>query len=326
MKPAYRAAIVAAVVVAAGCSPSKTNIASVNGKQITNEQLADYMTKGPEAQAALRTLVVESMLEDEASKKGVSVSDPDISNYLQARKDQLPPGQFEEAMANEGTTDARIRRTARMDLLRRAIEMKDAKVSPESIQKEYDTDSQNTYSRPEWVQVGTIVTKDKADAVNAASALKQGAGFAETAMKFTLPEAKQQITQPQWIGIVKGALIDERHRPLDRIDPAIAAIIKKTAQGQTSPPIAFPKTPYQRLFYIVKRVPGGKLPLDEVKGDAAYSVAAANNQLKTTVLEDLVKEAKIEIQADQFKGIVGPDGHLRMSSPPQARAQPQQQQ
>lgn len=321
MKPAFRAVVAATVVVAAGCSPSKTNIASVNGKEITNEQLADYMTKGPEAQGALRTLVVESMLQDEAAKQGVSVSDTEISNYLQARKDQLPPGQFEEEMAAAGTTDARIRRNARMDLLQRAIAMKGAKVSPESIKKEYDTDARNVYSRPEWVKVGTIVTKDKADALNAASALKQGADFVHTANQFTAPVAKQQLAPPQWIGIVKGGLIDDHHRPIGQIDPTIAAAIKATPQGQASAPMGIPKTPYQRLFYVEKRVPGGKLPLDEVKDDIAYSIAAGNNQIKSSMLEDLVKDAKIEVQADQFKGILGPDGHLRMAAPAQAQAQ-----
>jgi parvulin-like peptidyl-prolyl isomerase len=314
MKPAYRAAIAAAVIVAAGCSPSKTNVATVNGKEISNQQLAEYMEKGPEAQAALRTLILESMLQDEAAKAGASVSDTDISNYLQARKDQVPPGRFEEAMASEGTTDARIRRDARIELLRRAIEIKDAKVSPESIKKQYDTDTQNVYSRPEWVQIGTIITKDKTDALNAADALKQGAGFPETATKFSVPQARQQSTQLQWIGIVKGGLVDERHRPISQLDPAITAAIKKTPQGQASAPIGIAKTAYQRLFYIAKRVPGGKIPLDEVKADIAYSIAASNNQLKTNTMDDLVKNAKIEIPSDQFKGILGPDGHLRTAT------------
>ncbi|HEY3414576.1 MAG TPA: peptidyl-prolyl cis-trans isomerase [Armatimonadota bacterium] len=310
MKPTFGAALFATVILTAGCSPSKKDLATVNGQKITEEQVSAYMMQGPEAKNALKSLIQEAVLVDQAKKDNVKVTDEEVNQYLQAQRDQYPPSILDELYAKAGATPARVQREAKKDLLRIGLEMQGAKVSDESIKKIYDADQNGMFTKPEWVQIGVMVAKDRGDADKAISSIKEGVDFQIVHGKFTAPEAKGQPFNYIWLGIHKGEIVNDQRKPLTGLSPAIKSAILKTKAGSAAPPIGTPGRPGMSVIYVKTRVPGGKLPLEEVKPQIAYGIAVQNNQTKQDAYPELIRNAKIEIAADQFKDLSKPESLL----------------
>ena len=310
MKPTFGAALLATVVLTAGCSPSKKDLATVNGQKITEDQVTAYMMQGPEAKNALRNLIQESVLLEQAKKDGINVSDIDVNRSLQAQKDQLPPARLDDLYAAAGVTPVRVQREAKKELVRMALEMKGAKVSDDSVKKVYDEDRNGFFTKPEWVQVGLMIAKDRTDADKAISSIKQGVDFGIVYGKFSAPQVKTQPLTYVWLGIVKGEIVSDQRKPLTNLDRAIKTVLLKTKEGTAAAPIGSPGRPGMSIIYVKKRVAGGKLPLDEVKSQIAYTIAVQNNQTKPTAYPDLITKAKIEIAADQFKDLAKPESLL----------------
>lgn len=316
MKFTFGAAALATIVLAAGCSPTKKDLVTIDGQKINDEQVSAYLMQGPEAKDALRSLMQESLLVEAAKKDNIKVTDADVNLYLQFQRDQYPPNSLDESFATKGATPARIQRDAKKVLLQMALEMQGATVSDDSIKKAYDADASGMFTKPEWVQIGVLVAKDRADADMAVKSLKDGVTFDIVHGKFSAPGAKGQGTNYQWVPIVKGNVVDGRRQPLQGLDPALKSALLKTKEATVSAPIASPGRPGVTLIYVKKRVPSGKIPLEEVKTEIAYEIARQNNQTKPAAFKELVDKAKIDIAVDQFKNLSKPESLI----PPQADA------
>jgi hypothetical protein len=319
MNKAWWAGFGVAVLVAGGCSPSKQDVATVNGHEVTQDALMARMIQTPEAKATLQKVLLEQIILDAAAKKGIKITDEDVTQFLQIQKDQYPPGRFEEISSASGQSDAIMREDARTQLALQHLMMEGVKVSDESVAKTYKENPDNVFTKPRWKQIGFIVTKDKADAEKAAAAFKKSAEFNAVFDQFTIPAAKEQLKGLQWYGVVNDSVINEQRQPLTSVQgilsvPAVAKAIKETKQGALSAPIALPAMPGSSqtqperiLLYVKSDVPGGKIPLDELKTSIAYGVARKNNEIKTDVLSDIVKDAKISVKMEQFKDLEKPE-------------------
>jgi parvulin-like peptidyl-prolyl isomerase len=285
MNKAWWAGFGAAVLLAGGCSPSKQDVATVNGHEITQDALTARLIQTPEAKATLQKVILEQIILDAAAKKGIKITDDQVTQFLKVRKDQYPPGRFEEMNASAGQSEATMREDARTQLALQTLAMQGVKVSDESITKMYKENPDNVFTKPEWKQVGFIVTKDKADADKATSALKKSVDFDAVFNQFTIPLAKEQLKGFQWYGVLNGSVINEQHQPVANTQgilaiPAIAKAIKDTKAGAVSAPIALPSAPNapsqqpERILLFVKSaVPGGKIPEAELKTSIAYGIA-----------------------------------------------------
>ncbi|HEY3265314.1 MAG TPA: peptidyl-prolyl cis-trans isomerase [Armatimonadota bacterium] len=306
-----RWAILGLAAVVAGCSPSKQVVSVVNGKEITKDELTARLMQGPAAKATLRGLMLQALVMDAAAKQGITVTDDDVNQLMQFRRDQFAPQRFDEANAQAGNTDASMREDARTQIALQRLAMKGSKVSDESITKYYNADK-TEFVKPEWRQVGFIVAKDKADADNAISAVKSGADFATVAEKFCIPQAKQLAGQYQWYGVVNKQLVNEQKVPVNQARaglasiPSVAKAIEKTPQGKAIS-IPFPGGPAVVVLYVKTVAPGGKLPLTEAKSQIAFTIASKNNEVKPTVMQDIVKAAKVDVKMDQFKELAKPE-------------------
>lgn len=318
MKNAWWAGLGVAVLVAAGCSPSKQDVATVNGHEITQDALAARLIQSPEAKGTLQRLILEQVILDAAAKKNISITEDQVTQFLQVLKAQYPPGRFEEVNSAAGRSDAIMREEARTQLALQALMMDGVKVSDESIEKRYKENPDHMFSKPEWKQVGFIVTKDKADAEKAIAAIKKTKNFEEVFNQFTIPAAKEQLKGMQWYGILNGSVVNEQRQPLATVQgvlglPAVQKAIKDTKQDAPSAPIALPNAPGgpdqpERIVLFVKSdIPGGKIPLDELKPTIAYDIARKNNETKSDVLEKIVKDAKVNVKIEQFKDLEKPE-------------------
>lgn len=327
MKNAWWAGLGIAVLVAGGCSPSKQDVATVNGHEITQDALTARLIQTPEAKGTLQRLILEQVILDAAAKKNITISDEQVTQFLQVLKSQYPPGRFEEANNAAGRNDTMMREEARVQLALQALMMDGVKVSDESIEKRYKENPNHMFSKPEWKNVGFIVTKDKADADKALAALKKTNNFDEVFNQFTIPAAKEQLKGMQWFGILDGSVVNEQRQPLDTVQgvlglPAVQKAVKETKAGAASAPIALPSAPggaaqpERIILYVKSAVPGGKIPLDEMKSTIAYDVARSNNQTKQDVLEQIVKDAKVDVKIEQFKDLEKPEVLFPGSHPP----------
>lgn len=302
---------VAALV--AGCSPSKQNVANVNGKDITRDELTARLMQSPAAKAELRKMIIEHAVMDAAGKKGIQVTDQDVNNFLQIQRDQFPPGRFEESNVEKGITETMLRQDARTELVYQRLAMANAKVSDESVKKEYDKDEGGRYVKPEWRQVGFIIAKDKADADKAVAAVTQGADFGTVASKFNVPAAKTSFSGFQWFAVKNNALMSDQGQPAEAMAghpaavPAVRSAILKTAQGKPSAAIAVPGAPLYIVIFVKSVTPGGKMPMDQVKTLASIRVASENNQINPNVLQDILKDAKVDVKMDQFQDLERPE-------------------
>ena len=98
--------------------------ARVNGQDITHDQLVSTLnTFG--GQPILRQLITAAIIEQEAKRQGVTVSDAEVQKALEQTKQQLVtqsmmggrPGTFEEIAAREGITEGLVRWGTRQQLL-----------------------------------------------------------------------------------------------------------------------------------------------------------------------------------------------------------------
>jgi foldase protein PrsA len=333
MNKAWWAGVGVAVLVAAGCSPSKQDVATVNGHDITQDALTARMIQTPEAKATLQKVILEQIILDAAAKKNIKITDDDVTQFLQVLKAQYPPGRFEEMNAAAGRTDAIMREDARTQLAVQALMMNGVKVSDESIQKRYKENPNNMFTKPEWKQIGFIVTKDKADAEKAVAALKKSGNFDVVFDQFTIPAAKENLKGFQWYGVLNGTVVNEQRQPLESMQgvlgaPAVRKAIPQTKQGAVSAPISLPapaggaEQPERILLYVKSDVPGGKIPLEDLKTAIAYDIARENNQTKQDVLEQIVKDAKVDVKMEQFKDLEKPEVLLPSLGAPNAPGAP----
>ncbi len=319
MRTIWLAGIGLAVLGLAGCSPSKQTVATVNGKEITRDAFVDRMIQTPAAKQTLQTMLLEQIIVNSAEKKGIKITDEDVTRYLTYQRDRMPPGRFEEMQTASGRSEAVRREDARAELALRALALENVKVSDESIQKVYKENPGNAFVKPDWKQVGLLVTKDKADADKAIASIKKGADFAVVSKELSLPAARQETTEMHWFGVLADAVINEQGQPLD--SGPIADAIRKTAVNQVSEPVVMPgpegeaSAPERLLVFVKTEAKGGKIPLEDVRKDIVWSVANQNSEIKPTFLEDIVKEAKIEVKLDNFKDLEKPETLMPQRQP-----------
>lgn len=311
MKTIWLAGVGCAVLAIAGCSPSKQTVATVNGKEITREQLVDRLIQSPVAKQTLQTLILENIIINAADKKGIKITDEDVNRYLTYRRDRMPPGRFDELQTSNGRTEAIYKEDARAELALRALALQNVKVSDESIDKFYKENAGNAFVKPAWREVGLLVTKDKADADKAIASMKKGADFAAVSQQFSIPAARQETAELQWFGVLDDAVINEQGQPVD--SEPIANAIRKTPAGQMSAPVVMPgpegkgEAPERLLVYVKTANEGGKIPLEEVRNDIIWQVANQNNEIQPTFLQDIVKEAKIDVKIESFQDLEKPE-------------------
>jgi foldase protein PrsA len=160
---------------------SNTAVATVNGTNITKEQLYDLLVNA-NGKAALDNLIVENLVQQELSASNIAFSDQDVTDELEALKLQFGTEEaFQAALTQNGYTEEALRQDMKLSaMIRKALESK-TDVTDEEVQKYFDENKAMLGGSTEQVRASHILvdTKEEADAILAD--LKAGADFAETA-------------------------------------------------------------------------------------------------------------------------------------------------
>lgn len=159
---------------------SKTAVATVNGSDITKQQLYDKLVEAG-GESTLQNLITTTLVDQEAKKANITITEEDINTEIENLKTQLGGEEaLNAALQQSSMTLDDLKKQIPLQLeIRRLVEPK-VKITDEDIQKYYD-ENKATFNQEEQVRASHILvaTKEEADAI--VKQLSEGADFAELA-------------------------------------------------------------------------------------------------------------------------------------------------
>jgi foldase protein PrsA len=217
----------------------------------------------------IQLLISFRWIEGEAEDRGVSVDDADVRrSFEQLRQRSFPDAaDYEKFLAASGQTEQDILTRVRYDLLSGKIreqviggtdEVTEARVA------EYYEKNQARFAQPERRDLRAVVTKTRARAEQAATALADGGS---------------------WRVVVAEYSIDDRTRSRDGRVPAVSRgehpkalddAVFDAAMGRTVGPVKTPNGYY--VFEVTKVRPAAQLTLEQAKPSIEQLLSAEGQQ------------------------------------------------
>lgn len=263
-----------------GASSDKKAVGSVNGVAITKDNLYDAMIKLGGEQT-MNNLIQEELVNQEADKAGVKITDADVDKEIDSIKKQYGTDEaFQSALQQYGMTIDMLREQTPMQLQIRKILEPQAKVTDKDIE-DYFNQNKAQYDQAEQVKASHILvaTKEEADAI--LKQLKDGADFATLAKeKSTDTGSKDNGGDLGFFG--KGAM-----------DPAFEAAAFALKVGETtSEPV---KSQYgYHIIKVTDRKEAKAATLADHKDEIKEQLVRTKiSDLSTNWLADLKAKSKI---------------------------------
>lgn len=167
-------------------------VATVNGVDIKKDQLYDSMIELG-GDSILDNLINEELLEQEAKKAGITVTDEDVNKEIEEVKKNFPSEEeFNAALQQSNMTlDDLKKQIPRQVQMRKLLEPKAKESVTDEQVKQYFDENKTTYDTPEQVRASHILVGTKEEAEAIMTQLKDGADFAKLAQeKSTDPGSK----------------------------------------------------------------------------------------------------------------------------------------
>jgi foldase protein PrsA len=265
------------------CVAAKRKAAPKPAKGQKPPTTASLRTQCSNEYDALRNQVVDLLvnlewIQGEAEEMGIRVSDAEVRKSFEQQKKQSFPkdADYRKFLKQSGQTEADILTRVRADQLatkirERVIKGKD-KVSEAQIRSYYDKNKQQ-FATPETRDLRIVLTKTKARAEQAQSALEDGDSFRTVARRFSIDDASKGEG-----GRLPGVQKGQQEKALDE---AIFA----AERGELTGPI---KTQFGwYVFQVSKVTKADQQTLQEAR-PTIRQVVASENQNKA--LESWVKD------------------------------------
>jgi foldase protein PrsA len=239
-----------------------------NAKQQYEDNGRDFPKKGSDEYDSLRSdlveyLVQQRLIENQASKFGIKVSQKDIDKGVKDLKQQVAQGdekKFKEEMKRVNYTLELVKQDVKFDVISKKLYervVKDIKVSDKDA-KEYFTENPEQFSTKESREIAHILVKDKAKAEDIYQQVKGGDEkvFAKLAKQFTLDPSSKETG-----GVLPGGAV-QKGQTVPEFDKTAFAL--KT--GEVSQPV---KTSYGWHVIAARGdiQPASTKKFDDVKGD-----------------------------------------------------------
>jgi foldase protein PrsA len=258
---------------------SSTAVASVNGTDITKEQLYDKLVKAG-GESTLQNLITTTLVDQEAKKANITVTDEDIKTEIEDLKTQFGGEEaLNSALAQSSMTLDDLKEQMPLQVEIRKLLEPQVKVTDEDI-KTYYTQNKATFNQEEEVRASHILvaTKEEADAI--VQQLKDGADFA------TLAKEKSSDTGSK----DKGGDLDF-FKKADMVAEFSDAAFKLKV-GETSGAV---KTEYgYHVIKVTDRKEAKEYTLDEKKDEIKKTLISQKvSEMSSTWLQDLTAKAKI---------------------------------
>ncbi len=303
----------AACLFAAGCGEKP--LAKLNGAPITQAEFYQGLQAGVGLQEGfgagrmvLDTLIVQRLLEREAQKKGVAVSEAEMKDALKKFKDNLQAlsGQpMEDFLRQTGATEEDLTKQLKSNLLLRklAITQQDA--------EEYFRVHSQEFDKPEQVSFYQMFLPSKEAALAARKEATGGkADFAQVARQRSLPQGPGGLPLPPG-----GSLSIAEKGKVSDPDPKMEALLFSLKPGQISDPLFLSvqlpanavsgggKVTLWRLVQVVSHRAPQKATLENSREEVIAGVYRAKDQSGEVqqYVSKLKAEARLEIIDPRYR-------------------------
>ncbi len=175
----------ALLMLLVGCGESNDYVAKVDGEKILQTELDDALREqyGTEV---LETIITNKIVELEAKKEGVSVSEDSIQEeYEELAESYGGEESLQAALEENGLTEQSVKDNIRMYQLTKNVIATSIDISDEEV-AQYFEDNKDSYGQKEEVVASHILLEDEATAKNVLAKIKAGEDFADLAKTYSI--------------------------------------------------------------------------------------------------------------------------------------------
>lgn len=259
--------LVSVTFVLAGCRSGERIVARADGIVVTEKELQESLWQRY-GSSMLRELMQQKLLEKEAQKRGIVVTDSEIAQTL--KRYQL--------------TDTQENwRRVRMELLVEKLAEAMVEVTEAEARRYYEQ-NKSLYQQPERVRLReiTLESEENAKAIWEALRLRKGENFAELARHFSInPTTRKQGGD---MGVI----------PISDLHPKLQLVVKGLKVGEFSKPVEV-----NGEWVIVRleaRFPTEQKTFEQVREQVIAQLKRQKVwQLKLELPNKLLRQAKVKI-------------------------------
>lgn len=254
-------------------------VATVNGVEITKDRLYDELAASGGEQA-LTNLINQELVNQEAAKKNITVTDADIDAEIESYKTQFgSEDALNQALVQYGMSLDDLRKQVVMELKMTKLLEPQIKVTDDQIKETFET-YKESFNTPEQVRASVILVATEQEAKDIVKQLNEGADFAELAKSKSLDTATKE----------QGG--DTNFFARGEKEEAVETAAFKLAKGEVSEPVK--TTEGYQVIKVTDKKEAKTATLEEKKEEIRKGLVSQQvSSLSGTWLEDVRGKAKI---------------------------------
>ncbi len=268
------------VMLLAGCTVGSDYVAKVDGEKILQTELDDALREQYSTEV-LETLIANKIVELEAKKQGVTVSEDSIqSEYEEIIESYGGEEALQEALEANGLTEESVRENIRMYQLTKNVIATGIDITDEEVAQYFDNNKES-YGQQEEVVASQILLEDETTAKDVLKKLKAGEDFSELAKAYSIDSATSENGGD--IGTISRGQMDEAfEKAAFGLEKNSISDIVQTSEGY-------------HIIKVTDKVPAKEAVLKDVKEDVYASILEERiNEEYTSWLDEKQEEYKIE--------------------------------
>lgn len=259
--------LVGLALVLTGCRSGDRIIARADSITVTAKELQESLWQRY-GSSTLRELVQQKLLEREAQKRGIVVTDSEVIQALKRYR-------LTDIQEN--------RRKVRMELLLEKLANAMVEVT-ETEAKQYYEQNKTLFQQPERVHLReiTLESKENAEAIWEALRLRNGENFADLVRHFSINPATRQRGGD--MGVI----------PVRDLHPKLQAVVRKLKVGEFSKPVEV--NGEWVILKLEARLPEEQKKFEQVREQVIVQLKQQKVwQLKLELPNKLLRQAKVQI-------------------------------
>jgi len=254
-------------------------VATVNGVEITKDRLYEELAANGGEQA-LTNLINQELVNQEAAKKNITITDADVDTEIETYKTQFGSEEaLNQALEQYGMTMDDLRKQVVMELKLTKLLEPQINVTDDQVKETFET-YKDSFNTPEQVRASVILVATEEEAKDIVKQLKEGADFAELAKSKSLDTATKD----------QGGDTDFFAR--GEREEAVEEAAFKLAEGEISDPVKTSEG-YQ-VIKVTDKKEAHTATLDEKKDEIRKTLISQQvSSMSGAWLEDVRSKAQI---------------------------------